>query len=397
MKAKNIMCLPGFWIIVLCLTLAVMPGKSQAEEENIRIGILGPLETPAGKGIRWAAEMAAEEINAQGGILEKQIKLFFSDSKYKPEIGAYGYAKLVRQDNVIAVIGSASSNVSLEVMEQMQRYKVPFLPTGAASPDITDKVARDYDKYKCLFRVCHSSLEMSAFTTDWLINGFAKTRNLKSTALMIENAVWTRPIAKKWEKSLREAGIEIPVFEYFDEKTRDFTPILSKIINSNAEAICVLSSHVAAAAYVNLWADMKGPIMAGITASSSTIWGSTRGKALSLIDMLYPGIIGLTSGDKQFCEKYVKKYETTPEYTSPYTYDAMYILKTAVEKAKSSESEAIVNTLENTDYNGVMGRWVFDKASHHPKFGPGYRQLMMVQWQLSGKLCVIWPERCKKL
>lgn len=293
------------------------------------------------------------------------------------------------------MIGSASSSVSLAVMEQMRRYKVPFLPTGAASPEITDKVSADYDKYKYLFRVCHSSLEMSYFTTYWLINGFAKTRNLKSAALMIENAVWTGPIAKKWEKSLREAGIEIPVFEYFDEKTTDLTPILSKIINSNAEVICVLSSHVNAAVYVNLWANMKGPIMMGITASSSTIWESTRGKALSLIDMLYPGIIGLTSHDKPFCEKYVKKYKITPEYTSPYTYDAMYILKSAVEKATSAEPAAILKTLENTDCNGVMGRWVFDKASHHPKFGPGYRQLMMVQWQVPGKLCIIWPENIK--
>ena len=111
--------------------------------------------------------------------------------------------------------------------------------------------------------------------------------------------------------------------------------------------------------------------------------------------MAYPGWIGLTPKDKAFYENYVEKYKNMPQYTSPYTYDAVYLLKSAIERARSSEPDALVDAMEKTDNEGIMGRWVFDKTSHHSKFGPGYRQFLVIQWQAPGKICVIWPEESK--
>jgi len=375
--------------MAFCLVCCSVPGRLNAEDV-IKIGVIGPLETPTGKGIQWSAEMAAEEINSQGGILGKQVKLILGDTKYKPEIGAYEYKKLAGEDKVIAVIGTASSNVALPIMEQMARYKVPFLPTGAASPEITDKVKQNYDKYKYLFRVCHSSVEIADFTSDWFINQLVRPNNMKRVAMMIESAIWTRPIAKTLEENLKKTGTEIPVFEYFYKETKDFKPIYEKIINSRAEAIFVVSAHIEASGYIRQWADMKGPVMAGMIASYSDLWKDSDGKALSVATSLFPGILGLTPADKPFHDKYVKKYQIIPEYASTYTYEAFYILKDAVERAKSYNPDAIVTAMEKTDYKSESGRWVFDKESHHSRFGPGYRQLFMAQWQKDGKMCMIW-------
>jgi branched-chain amino acid transport system substrate-binding protein len=400
MGRKSCMFYGIIFCFVLGLCMAGLSFKSDAAE-TIKVGLLGPLKTPGGEGIRAATEMALEEINKRGGILGRKVEPLFSDDQFKPETGAGGYKKFAIQDKVVAVLGTASSGVALAVMDQMARYKVPFLPTGAASPSITEKVEKEYSKYRYLFRVCHSSLEMAGITTDWIINYLAKEHKFKKAALMIENAVWARPIAEIWQKNLKDAGIEIPVFEYFDVDTKDFMPILSKIISNKAEVICVLSSHVDSATYINQWASMRGPIMVGITGTGSTVWGATGGKVQSMVEMSHPATARLTPKSKPFYATYLERYKVIPEYTSYYTYDAFYILKEAIEREKSTKPEALVEALEKTDYDGVIGRWAFDKASHHSKFGPGYRQMIMTQWQQDpakdpSYVCVIWPPNLKQ-
>lgn len=378
----------------LFLALAILPGTLQAEE-TVKIGILAPFDFPTGKGIRWAAEMAAEEINSQGGMMGKQIELRFADTKSSKDIGTYGYVKLASQDKVAAVIGPGSSEISVAAAEQMAVYKVPFLVVGASTSETTDRVQQNYDKYKYLFKVFHSSDELADFTSDWLVNHFAKKRNMKRVALMIENALWTRPVVRKWEKKLNDAGIEIPVFEYVDKNTKDFAPIFSKVKDSRAEAVFTASALMDPTIYVSQWADMKGPVMAGLIGMFPVLGKNIGDKCLSITSMAYPGLIGLTPKDKAFHENYVKKYGNAPEYTSPYTYDAMYMLKSAIERAESTDPDALADALEKTDYAGIMGKWIFDKKSHHSRFGPGYRQFLMIQWQAPGKICVIWPEESK--
>ena len=87
----------------------------------------------------------------------------------------------------------------------------------------------------------------------------------------------------------------------------------------------------------------------------------------------------------------MKLFGETPGYTSGYTYDAIYIYKDAVEKAKGTEADKLVPVLEKTDYVGAVGRWVFTDL-HNAKYGEGYRQLPMVQWREDGSRDVVWPK-----
>ncbi|MEZ4524483.1 MAG: ABC transporter substrate-binding protein [Desulfobacterales bacterium] len=379
------------WILFVS---AAMFSTTASAADTWKIGIL-TCTLPGGPGIRMAAQLAAEDINAQGGILGKQIELVYGDARDKPMIGSYEYTRLADKEKVIAVIGTGSSEVALEIMKQVPQYKVPFFAIGASTPKIAEEVRLNYEKYKYVFKVFHDSYELGNFTTDWLIHQMIKPRQIRKAAMVIESAAWTRPLSEEWKKQMETVGAEIPVFEYFDTHTKDFLPIVQKVRESEAEAIITAFAHTDPADFVKLWADNKGPLMAGIIGLFPTLKKTAGEKTFSVISMAYPGIIGLTPRDKLFCEKYNGKFQAAPEYTSPYTYDAMQILKIAVEKAGTAEAEILVKTLEETDYQGIMGRWVFDRKSHHSKFGPGYRQFMMVQWQPPGHLCVIWPEEMK--
>ncbi len=383
------------WIAsVLYAGLIMIMPISLMAQDVIKIGVLAPLDLPVGKGIQNGAEMAAEEINASGGILGKKVELLIADTKLKPVIGAYEYTRLATQEKVAAVLGTYISEVALAVIEQVPKHKVPFL-SGSATPELTEKVKQNYDSLKYVFRTYFNSYEMADFSSEWLVSDLIKKRGLKRFALMAENANWARPVAAKWEKDIKDAGAVIANIEYFDKTTKDFKPIFARIAESQCEMICVLTAITEASAFLNQWTESKGPLMGGIIGSFRMAWKVSDKTAVSLISLSFPGIFPIKAKDMVFQDKYLGKYKIIPEFTSPHFYDALYMLKAAIERAKSVDPDAITDAMEKTDYIGVMGRWVFDKASHHSKFGPGYRQFMTMQWQPDGKACVIYPDEHK--
>jgi len=384
------------WLYVLAglfAAFALMPQTLQAEEV-IKVGVLAALDFPAGKGTQNAAQMAAEEINASGGILGKKIELIIADTKLTPIIGAYQYTRLAAEEKVAAVLGTWSSEVALAVLEEVPKYKVPYL-TGASTPEITEKVKLNHDALKYVFKMYFNSYEMADFSAEWLIAEMVKKRGCRRFGFLIEEAKWAHPLAEKWKKELNAAGAEILVTEYFYTATKEFTPVFVRMKEAGCEAVCAFSAHVDASAYIRQWVDAKGPVMIGLVASFPTAFKASDNKAVSLVSLSWPGTFPVREKDRVFHGKYWEKYKIGPEYNASHIYDALYMFKAAVERAKSTDADALVEALENTDYEGVMGRWVFDKDSHHSKFGPGFREFMMMQWHPDEKACIIWPENIK--
>ena len=130
--------------------LFVVCASASLAADTIKIGVLAPFKTPSGESLLKAAKMAADEINAAGGILGKKIELITANTEYKPQVGATAYKKFALQDKCDVVFGTCSSGVAQAVMDQMARYKVPFISTGAASEVLAEKYGADKDKFKVL-------------------------------------------------------------------------------------------------------------------------------------------------------------------------------------------------------------------------------------------------------
>jgi branched-chain amino acid transport system substrate-binding protein len=385
------------WTIVLVIVgfLFVLNTGGAIAGDTIKIGVIAPFKTPSGESLLNAAKMAAEDINAQGGIMGKNIELIFGNTEYKPEKGAMAYNKLVLQDKCGLVIGTCSSGVAKAVMDQMARYKTLFIPTGAASEALSELYNSDRKKYKYWFRVMHLSGELSRLSLDFIYGLPVKKMGAKAIAIMAENALWTRSMVKEAEEFFKEKGVKVAYSEFFDTETKDFTPIFTKIINSEADFIYEISAHVDGAIYIKQWYDLKGPMIGGVsgTGASDRYWKDCGGKAEgeTLLAYVGPFPVAITPKTIPFHDRYVAKFKETGGYVSGYTYDAFYIYKAAVEKAKTTDSDALVPILEKTDYVGVAGRWVFTDL-HNGKYGLGYRQLVMVQWRKDGSRDVVWPE-----
>lgn len=381
--------------VALGLIVGIVEGSRTANAANdpIKIGIIAPFNTPPGEGLINAAKMAAEEINAAGGIGGRPLELVIANDEYKADVGAAVYKKLVLSDKVAAVVGTASSGVSLAIVDQLGRYRVPMISTGAASLALSAKVKQDYDRYKYWFRMMQTTDNTAQSIGDFVVNYIHKKKGYDKAAILVENAAWAQDVLPTVKKLMVESGIRIVAEESFDVDTKDFKPLLSKIEGSGAQFIIDFSSHVDGASYVKQWGELKGPPMLGLNASgtSSRFWKDTGGQAVSHVDLIQGSFrTALTGRTVQWYDAYLKKYNVSPDYTSGYTYDALYVLKAAIEKVGGTDPDKLVTALEAVDYTGVSARWVFE-SDHNARFGPGYRIMGMTQWRPDGSQVVVWP------
>ena len=130
---------------VLAGAAAALPllGRRARAAEPISIGWVGPLSPPGGyaegTNMKNAAEIAATEINAQGGILGRQVEIIYADTRGMPAEGRTAAERLVQQNKVVAVFGEFHSPVALAEMEVYHKYGIPFMACDVWSDQITAK------------------------------------------------------------------------------------------------------------------------------------------------------------------------------------------------------------------------------------------------------------------
>jgi branched-chain amino acid transport system substrate-binding protein len=387
----------GFLILGLAVTPSGAANRDFAKIDTVRIGVLTPVQMSVGQGITNAAKLAAEEINAAGGILGKKIELFIGDTEGKPEKGITALKKLVMEDKVDVLVGEYSSGVSLAMQPFLPNYKIVFITTGCASLALTDNVKKDYNKYKYFFRdMINSDVRQQEWAFKFLKEFVNGKMGYKKFAILAENAKWTEDYAPNLKKKLEGAGMEVPFSERFDVDMKDFSPIFAKIKSVGTQWIAQIISHAASIPLVKAWQDNKPAPMGlcDVQSMDSKFWEITGGACLYEVTYNFIARAPLTDRTIPMWDKYVKQFGTNPVYTTGFTYDSVYMLAEVIKQKKSVKSDDIINGLENISYKGVLHPQIgFDKQTHDLLEG---RYVMpMVQWQEGGKQTVIFPEQFK--
>src|SRR6201747_1540711 len=130
--------------------LATVSGQAFAADP-IKLGVIAEAQAIAGASIPQAAQLAAEEINAKGGVDGRMIEIVTYDNHSSSADSVRAFQRAVNEDKVHAVIGSYVSEVVLALMPWASRLKTPFITPGAASNDISLNVHKDYEKNKYTF------------------------------------------------------------------------------------------------------------------------------------------------------------------------------------------------------------------------------------------------------
>ncbi len=199
--------------------------------EPIKIGVVSEESSVTAASISKSTQMAADEINAKGGVDGRQIQTIAYDHSSASD-GVRAFQRAASQDKVVAIIGSYISEVALAMEPWSARLKMPFITPGAASNDISKKVHDDYDHYKYTFHGWMTSAFIAQSDLRLLARYPGRRVQDESTVVMSEDAAWTKPLDERFLECLPKAGLQVLDHIRFNPDTSDFMPIFNQIEGS---------------------------------------------------------------------------------------------------------------------------------------------------------------------
>lgn len=295
-------------------------------------------------------KLAVEEMNNNGGINGKQIKLITYDNQGKPSESQTVVQRLIKNDNVVAVIGEVASSNSKAGAPICQQNKIPMVTPASTNPEVT--AIGDY-----IFRVCFIDPFQATVLTKFAINSL----KVKRVAVLkdVKNA-YSTGLADFFEKEFKAAGGEIIEVQSYSAGDKDFKAQLTAIKSKNPEAIFIPGYYTD----VGLIAIQAREIGITVPLFGGDGWESeklTEGKAKDALEGCYFSTHVSTENPdpaiQNFIKKYKEKYNAMPDAMSFLAYDAGLILFDAMKRAGSTEPEKVKNELAKTkDFMGVTGK-----------------------------------------
>ena len=389
-------------VATLSLTAGGLLSSPAQAADPIKIGVIAEAQAIAGASIPQAAQLAADEINAKGGIDGRKVEIVTYDNHSSSADSVRAFQRAVNEDKVNAVIASYISEVVLALEPWAARLKTPMITPGAASNEITKAIHNDYEKNKYTF---HGYLTSAALATsvcdaakDLLVDG----KKMKSAVIMSEDAAWTKPLDVGYAECLPKIGLKVLDHVRFSPDTTDFTPIFNKIEGQKPDVIITGISHVGVQPTVQ-WKNQQVPIpMFGISsqATNSTFGKDTNDAASGVLYQAVSGpAVAVTPKSVPFADAFKAKYGNFPSYAGYTAYDEVYYIADAVKRAGSTDADKMVTALEATDWEGTIGRVQFygkdDQFTHGLKYGKGLITGLLMQWQ-NGEQVAVWPKEVAK-
>jgi len=400
-------------LVAICLVMTI--GFPAWAADTIKVGVIGPMNFVQGKSHWNGAIMAAEDMNARGGIQvgkkKMNVELVKADSNEFLSItdATNAMELLLTRRKVDFIVGGFRTEAVLAMQDMAMDHKKIFIGVGAASDEICTRVAEDYDTYKYWFRGSpfnSTFLGRTSFihlgTVAAILRMYLKIPTIK-TAVVGEKAMWTESMIKACEVYLPKMGMEIAGIWRPSPVATDVTAELSAIQRSGAHIVFTIFSSSVGITFARQAGELKIPAaMVGINveAQKDSFWEATQGMGNYLMTLnTYARGVEQNELTAPFVNRYIERFGETPTYTAD-TYSAIiYSLAPAIEEAGTLDSDKIVAILENREYAVPSGRHKYMKDAqgrhlHDLTWGPGYVTSLGVQWQ-DGELKGVWPNRWK--
>jgi branched-chain amino acid transport system substrate-binding protein len=398
-------------LILLLSVISFFPSLSFAQKPII---IGAPLSTAFLYG--WGAErglrLAVEEINAAGGVDvggdKRPFQVEVIDTRdLEPGVpvseALLAMEKLILEKKADFIVGGpVRSEAALAAMPLLSKHKkVSILTTGVLTPRYHAMVAEEYDKYKYCFRVHGEAVQL----VKEIIANFVKlreTHGLTKIFVMVQDVAHARGAGEIVSKVAADQGFDVLGMEVFPTGSTDFSMGLLKARRQNAQILNIWMDMPESSVLLRQWYDMKLPALPfGSTLAAAEqpgFWEATEGKGeYTLCNVVNAGNAPseATPWTMKFYNAYSERWGIEPEGLGcSSSYMAAYVLKDAIERAGTLDSDKIVEALEQTDLMGVYGRIRFDPKNHQviPALDPEEGAVgSILQWQ-DGKRVVVYPE-----
>jgi branched-chain amino acid transport system substrate-binding protein len=368
---------------------------------EIKIGHLLPLSghaaAPIGQEMLAATQLAIKHVNDSGGIKSlggATIKLVTMDTHGDPQIGMTLTERLINVEKVSAIIGAYQSAVTFPSTAVAEKYKIPWVVDLAAKAEITER------GFKYVFRPSQCASAGNADSTieflKWI--GEKTGKPAKTMAMIYENTDWGQDLAKTLRRRAPEIKVKIILDEPYPPNSANLMPLAVKIKGVNADVVSITGYTVDDIAICQLIERMRIEPMA-------VIWSGAGSLDQSFIPSI--GFRGTNYqytadgwGGYEACVKtpWAKKVwndfkQMTGKNMSELSVDAYVaarVLAEALEKAKSTDPEAIRNALSQIKIKGDLADFLGFPIEFNEKGQNPYKKYVTKQIY-EGKYQLVWP------
>jgi len=388
--------------LVIGTLLASTVFASAAEE--ITIGVIGPLSGPAantGVAARQAIEMAVKEWNEGKGASQSatppKVKVIFEDAQSRPEVGVSAANKLLTRDNVDLILGDTlNSSVALAVMDLAEPFNKAIVSVEPVSTEIAKKIVSNPEKYKNVWKGNYNSdgygNAVHGFYKWMIEQGHLKPKN-KTIAFVIEDTDYGKSNEQIISELFAKDGWTTSAVEAVQPGHADFYPQLSKLRQNPPDiVVSVFTNASSGLAYVRQFQEQ------GIEASSMGIYYPTKPEFMQQVGQTGEGMVWaslqyspeLYEEHKKFDDRLRAEYNIGSTYSHAHNYCVTNIVLRALEAAGTADADKVSAELAKTDYDCIIGHFVFGKDDHTIKHGPDELPIPVAQIQ-DGKNVVLWP------
>lgn len=390
-------------------TLLVGWDESHGQAKPILVGAPVPRASAYGQNGERGMILAAEEINAAGGVkvgnVMRPLKLEIIDTRdEEPGVPTsevlLAIEKLILQKKSDVIVGGpCMSECGLAAIDLYAKYKiVDIVSIGCYTPAWDKKVGSDIEKYKYSFRASGSVAWYIKEGVD-LLRQIKERYNFSKMFISIDDSAMCRAAAEIVKNLAVKDGWEMVGFDKHPIASTDYSMALGDCKKSGAQVLFIWAYSPETSIMLRQWADMEVPALPiGFigAAEDPGFWEATRGKgAYTIVTLSEAGCTpsNVTPLTMKYYNAFQKRWGVPPRSTGCVSaYEALFVLKDAIERAGSIEADPMIKALKTTNLPVVRGTLRFDQ-NHQIIYGYDPKTSVLgnwVQWQ-DGQRITIYP------
>lgn len=318
---------------------------------DILVGEYGSLtgaQATFGQSTHNGIMMAADEVNAAGGINGRKIKILTEDDQSKQEEAVTAVSKLISQNNVVAVLGEVASSASIAAAPICQSNKVPMITPSSTNPEVTKK--GDY-----IFRMCFIDSYQGPIMAQFAANELRAKRAAILTDIKND---YSTGLTVSIEQTFNASGGRVVGKQSYSNGDSDFRSQLTALRTANPDVIFIPGYYTDVGQIASQARDLgvKAPFVGGDGWESPKLL-EIGGKALEgsfyANHYFYADPAPVV---RNFVERYKQRYGVVPDALAALGYDAMKVLADAMKRSEKLDGPSLRDAIAATkDYDGVTG------------------------------------------
>ncbi|MGI5951971.1 MAG: ABC transporter substrate-binding protein [Brooklawnia sp.] len=339
---------------------------AEADPDVIKVGVnyelSGPVATYGDANVK-GIEMAFEEINAAGGVDGKQIQIVKYDTKSEPAEATTLATKLMTQDDVLTIIGPATSGSFKATIPPANQHKIPVVSGSATAEDVT---VSNGQLQEYAFRTCFSD----SYQGTAMANFAAKNRDAQTAVIVKDTSSdYAKGLADNFKATFEANGGTIVGEEGYVAGETNFNSIMTRIKSLDFDVIYLPGYYEEVGLIIKQARDLgiTQPVLGGDGFDSPVLLERAGAEALN--DVFFTNHYSSLDQDpkvQDFISNFKEKYGEDPNAFNALGYDTAYFVADAIGRATELTGEAVKQAMEDTtDFAAVTGTFSIDE-NHEP-------------------------------